>query len=154
MDQHTESAAPQPEVHKNLIEKLKQHAAEDAQDDVTRLKPDSAITERYTASVVHAAVRQAFKEMVADENMAALTQIIMQQSANVVRQSLTDLGRKGARIAAQEAFTGSYDAMERKTKEWWEHLPQTTMFMMIGAGVYMVLLALGLLMLIWKHAMA
>lgn len=154
MDPETENAAPHPEVHKNLMEKLKQQASEDAQDDVTRLKPDSAITERYTASVVHAAVRQALKEMVSDENMAALTQVIMQQSANVVRQSLTDLGREGARTAAQEAFTGSYDALERKYKEWWEHLPQTTMFLLMGAGVYVSLLALGLLMLIWRHAMA
>jgi hypothetical protein len=152
MDPVIEDAVPKPAIHKRIIHKLKGEANADAEHD-DRLKVHHGRTEGYTASVLHAAMVQAFKELASDDNMAVLTEIVVQQSANVARQSVTEVGRKGARITAQEAFTGSYDAVERKWKEWWEHVPQSTTYALMAVAVYIGLLALGLLLAIWRFSM-
>lgn len=101
-------------------------------------------TEDYVSAGAHAAVSQMFTELTDRRNMQALTGLVLEQAGNVARQATTEEGRKGSRISAQEAVTGSYDAVERKWKEWFEHLPRLAVPAMLGAGTFVGMLLLGL----------
>ena len=85
--------------------------------------------------------------------MQAITGLILEQAGNVARQATTEEGRKGSRISAQEAVVGSYDAVERKWKEWWEHLPRSAVPLMLGAATFVGLLLMGLMLALWRFAL-
>lgn len=114
---------------------------------------EHSMTEDYVAAGAHAAVSQIFRELTDRRNMQALTGLILEQAGNVARQATTEEGRRGSRISAQEAVVGSYDAVERKWAEWWEHLPRSVVPMMLGAGIFVGLLLLGLLLALWRFAL-
>ncbi|KAL3161169.1 hypothetical protein ABBQ38_009538 [Trebouxia sp. C0009 RCD-2024] len=112
-----------------------------------------SMTEDYASAGAHAVVSQIFRELTDRRNMQALTGLILEQAGNVARQATTEEGRKGSRISAQEAVVGSYDAVERKWKEWWEHLPRSVVPMMLGAGIFVGMLLMGLLLALWRFAL-
>eukprot|EP00891_Asterochloris_glomerata_P005243 jgi/Astpho2/5243/Aster-x1282 len=106
--------------------------------------------ESYARAGAHAAVAQAFQELLAPSNMKALDEIVVQQAGNVARQAITEDGRRGSRISALEAFTGSYDAIERKWTEAWQCLPQTQLYILCVAAAILSLLILGLTLALWR----
>ena len=106
--------------------------------------------ESYARAGSHAAVAQAFQELLAPSNMKALDEIVVRQAGNVARQAVTEDGRRGSRISAREAFTGSYDAVERKWTEAWQCLPQTQLYMLCVAAAILSLLVLGLTLALWR----
>lgn len=78
---------------------------------------------------------------------------MLEQAGNVARQATTQEGREGSRISAQEAVTGSYDAVEKKWKESWDRLPPQYMPILLGAGIFVAMLLLGLLLALWRFAL-
>ena len=106
--------------------------------------------ESYVRAGAHAAVAQAFQELLAPSNMKALDEIVVQQAGNVARQAITEDGKRGSRISAQEAFTGSYDAIERKWTEAWQRLPETQLYVLCVAATILSLLILGLTLALWR----
>ena len=106
--------------------------------------------ESYVRAGAHAAVAQAFQELLAPSNMKALDEIVVQQAGNVARQAITEDGKRGSRISAQEAFTGSYDAIERKWTEAWRRLPETQLYVLCVAAAILSLLMLGLTLALWR----
>lgn len=114
---------------------------------------DHGMTEDYVAAGTHAAVSQAFRELTDPHNMAALTGLILEQAGNIARQATTPVARAGSRISAQEAVTGSYDAVEKKSKEWWENTPPLYAPLFFVAAGFVGLLLTGLLLAVWRFVL-
>lgn len=111
------------------------------------------MTQDYVAAGAHAAVSQAFRELTDPQNVAVLSGLVLEQAGNLARQATTDVARAGSRISAQEAVSGSYDAVEKKWNEWWSNLPPsyTTIFLAVCAFVGMLML--GLLLALWRFVL-
>ncbi len=114
---------------------------------------EHGMTEDYVAAGAHAAVSQAFRELTDPRNMGALTSLVVEQAGNVARQAITFEGRAGSRISAEEAVTGSYDALERKYKEWWQNMPPSYATLFCIACGFVGMLLLGLLLALWRFAL-
>ena len=116
--------------------------------------PDAehGMTEDYVSAGAHAAISQAFRELQDPRNTAALTTLILEQAGNVARQATTPLARQASRISAQEAFTGSYDAVERKYDDWWQRKPTMYTTVFLAACAFLGLLLTGLLLALWRFA--
>ena len=112
-----------------------------------------SMTEDYVAAGAHAAIMQAFQELTDPKNMAALTGLIIEQAANVSSQAITPQGRLAARVSAQEAFTGSYDAVERKYSEWWKSMPKSYATLFCTVCFFLGLLLLGLGLALWRFVL-
>ena len=110
------------------------------------------MTEDYVAAGAHAAISQIFRDLVEPENMASLTSLIHEQAANVARQAVTEEGRRGSRVSAMEAVTGSYDALERKYHDWWKSMPPSFAILFCTACAFLGLLLLGLGLALWRFA--
>lgn len=81
------------------------------------------------------------------------TGLVLEQAGNVARQATTQEGREGSRISAQEAVTGSYDAVEKKWAESWKRLPPQFMPIFLCAGSFVAMLLLGLLLALWRFVL-
>lgn len=114
---------------------------------------DHGMTEDYVSAATHAAVSQAFRELTDHHNMAALSGLLLEQAGNVARQATTQTGRAGSRISAEEAVAGSYDAVEKKWKEWWSNMPPSYATVLFAAGGFVGLLLTGLLLALWHVAL-
>lgn len=111
------------------------------------------MTEDYVAAGAHAAISQAFRELTDPNNMAALTSLVVEQAANVAQQAITLQGRAASRISAEEAFTGSYDAVERKYNAWWKRMPQSYFIIFGIACAFLAMLLLGMTLALWRFAL-
>lgn len=109
--------------------------------------------ESYARGVAHAVVAQALQEMLSPENMKAITGLVMEQGGNVARQAITEDGRRGSRISAEEAVTGSYDALERKWNEAMERLLPSQKIILGMAAAVVVVLILGLTLALWRFVL-
>jgi len=120
---------------------------------VSKSHGEHGMTEDYVAAGAHAAVSQAFRELLDPANMAALTSLVVEQAANVAQQAITLQGRAASRISAEEAFTGSYDAVERKYDAWWKSMPPSYVTIFGAACAFLGMLLLGLTLALWRFAL-
>ena len=114
---------------------------------------EHGMTEDYVAAGAHAAVSQAFRELTDHNNLQALSGLVYSQATNIAKQAVTPDARLASRTSAQEAFTGSYDAVERKYSEWWKSLPAVYTPIALAAGGFVGMLLLGLLLALWRFAL-
>ena len=121
--------------------------------DVDHSNAHHGMTEDYVAAGAHAAVSQAFRELTDRQNVAALSGLVLEQAGNLARQAATPVGRAGSRISAQEAVTGSYDAVEKKWNEWWSNLPPSYTTIFLAACAFIGLLLLGFFLALWRFVL-
>lgn len=94
-----------------------------------------------------------FAQMTLADFACWCTGLVLEQAGNVARQATTQEGRAGSRISAQEAVTGSYDAIEKKWKETWQQLPPQYVPVFLGACIFVALLLTGLLLALWRFVL-
>ena len=84
--------------------------------------------------------------------MQAVGKLTRAQAIILADQALTELGRTAARVAATEAVTGSYDALEKKYMEFaggaW-----TKMVLVPALGAIGSMFGAGLLLSLWRFVL-
>ncbi len=88
----------------------------------------------------------------ARQGMEAVGKLTRAQAIIVADQALSDLGRHAARVAANEAVSGSYDAIERKYMEW-ASSTFTKAVVFPAAAAVAGMFGTGLLLALWRFVL-
>ena len=105
-------------------------------------------------TVGYSLIQEVMQYMKGPDGEEAMEIIFSTQSRVAARLALADEAKHAARIASQEAVTGSYDAVERKSQELFKKLPPslwTTGSILLGS--YVLLLSVGMLFSLWRFAL-
>ncbi|KAK9811706.1 hypothetical protein WJX72_008731 [[Myrmecia] bisecta] len=147
-----EYEVPPPNPVKKFARKLMPGtAAIDPADEAKEEHPHPKV-EGYAAAGAHAVVDEFFMHLAQEHELAVLANVVIRGARAVAEFGVTEPSKQATRINAQEAFTGSYDAVERKWQEWYKTLPMSK-FIFPLAAVYGGMLAVGLLMCVWRFAL-
>lgn len=84
--------------------------------------------------------------------MEAVGKLTRAQAVILADQALTQLGRHAAHVAAFEAVTGSYDALEAKYTAW-AGGAMAKMVVLPTAAALATLFGCGLLIALWRFAL-
>lgn len=102
-------------------------------------------------TVGYSLIQEIMQYMQSEAGESAIERILATTSTVVARQALNEETKVAARVAAEEAVTGSYDAVERKYQVAWKNLPPLVKTLGIPAvTVYVFFLSLGLLCSLWR----
>lgn len=68
-------------------------------------------------------------------------------------QAISPEGLQATRLSAQEAFVGSYDAVEQKWQEWYESIPSGARYFAGVGAVFAAVFVLGLFLAVWRFVL-
>lgn len=68
-------------------------------------------------------------------------------------QAVSPEGLQATRLSAQEAFAGSYDAVERKMQEWSDAIPRCMQVYAFCAGTFVAVFILGVFLAVWRFVL-
>jgi hypothetical protein len=151
-----QTAAVRPDKEPGLVKRIahRLHIGGHTSDSETELPPEEQHpkVQGYAGAVAAAVVDDILKKFGGEEGIYVLTKLVGIISTQLADEAVSEKAKKTTRINAQEAFTGSYDAVERKWKEFFKKLPTSALWLALVAGAYLVALAIALLLSLWRFA--
>lgn len=110
--------------------------------------------EDLTNTVGKSLIQELMQYMKGPEGQNALEVIFQSQSRVAARCALSEDAKRAARVAAEEATTGTYDGVQRKWQESFSAIPPTVRTLGSAVlGAYVVLLSTGFLFSLWRFAL-
>ena len=101
---------------------------------------------------MHASLNEMFTQLSDEHTQQIISNLLTTQAAVLAKFAISETSKKAARTNAEEAFKGTYDAVEQKWKEWFKHLPLSNILLPAGSAL-VGSLALGLLLTLWRFAL-
>lgn len=124
---------------------------------VQKLAGESPAKHRHTEEVVssgaHGVIMQVFDAIAATEGMAVIDHLVSSQAGVIAKQAVTPEGLFASRRSAEEAFAGTYDAVEKKWAEYQKTLPVSMNLLTTGATAFAAALAFGILLAVWRFVL-
>jgi len=158
--ENTEHSSHRPGTVRRAIAKVKNstglsHDSKasyvDYQDDRPHPHPK---VEDMVNTVGYSLIQEIMQYLKGPDGEEAMETIFNTQSRVAARLALTEDARRATRIAAQEATSGTYDGVERKTQEFYSKIPPSLVTAgSVLLGSYVVLLSVGVLFSLWRFAL-
>lgn len=115
--------------------------------------PEHNKTAGLTSANTSAALREAFRILGGPEQLAVLTNIVLTQAAVVAKQAVSAEGLTATRLSAQEAFVGSYDAVEKKWQERYASIPEGARYIAFAGGAFVAFFIVGVFLAVWRFVL-
>lgn len=110
-------------------------------------------TQEYVGASTHAVIEEVFSALGGAKGMKIAENMVRAQVQVVAREALSEQGRQTSRLSAAEAFTGTYDAVERKWQELYQKRPWFLGQVALAGGVFVVVFSVGMLLSIWRFVL-
>lgn len=115
--------------------------------------PQHSKTTGLTAANTNAALLEAFRILAGPEQLSVLSNIVLTEAAVVAKQATSPEGLRATRLSAQEAFVGSYDAVEQKWQERYATIPSGARYFVILGGAFVAVFIIGLFLAVWRFVL-
>ncbi|GAQ84935.1 hypothetical protein KFL_002130110 [Klebsormidium nitens] len=110
-------------------------------------------THEYAGAATQAVIRQVFDALGGDEGLKIVQNLVKGQAKIVAEEARTSAGLLTSHVSARQATIGTYDALEEKWKQFVKRQPWYLQSAMLAAGGFFGLLALGLMLSLWRFVL-
>lgn len=107
-------------------------------------------THEYAGAATQAVIREVFDALGGEEGIRIVENLVKGQAKVVAEEARTSEGLLTAHISARQATIGTYDALEEKYQNLLKRQPWYLQSAILAAGVFVGLLALGMMLALWR----